>query len=255
MIRRTTVAACHGLRQPPGGRPRGRERSPGALCCRWRQAQALTDCRDRPKTEAAADCDMPLPTAAMTRNRSTSCAEGARNRASSVLTHGRKAHHLRGLMSIFAIPKEEEPVRVRLETGLVLEGHIFLEITPFERSKQQRMASFLEEGGNFFPFLITGAGTTIFINMESVLSVEAGYVEPDPLKHITPMIIEEVTATFTVGGEISGVLLAEVPVEQSRLSDCLNLPYKFLTIRADDIVYYINKKMVQKITSPGKKGG
>ena len=58
---------------------------------------------------------------------------------------------------------------------------------------------------------------------------------------------EEITVVFRTGNEMRGILLAEVPEERSRLSDCLNLPDKFLRIRSKSTLFYINKAAILKV--------
>lgn len=56
-----------------------------------------------------------------------------------------------------------------------------------------------------------------------------------------------VSAVFTDGVAILGALMAEVPVEKTRLSDILNLPAAFLSIKQDHRICYINKHALLKV--------
>ena len=61
------------------------------------------------------------------------------------------------------------------------------------------------------------------------------------------MHIEDITTLFTDGTALSGELLAEVPEEKARLSDCLNLPESFLSVKKEKTVYYLNKSTIQQV--------
>jgi hypothetical protein len=46
--------------------------------------------------------------------------------------------------------------------------------------------------------------------------------------------------------------MAEVPREKNRLSDCLNLPHRFLSVKTGGKILYINKKAIQKVVHDDK---
>jgi hypothetical protein len=66
--------------------------------------------------------------------------------------------------------------------------------------------------------------------------------------HTIPII-----AHFADGATISGDLMAEVPQEKARLSDCLNMSNRFLSVRTSGIMRYINKQALQKVIHADKK--
>jgi hypothetical protein len=55
------------------------------------------------------------------------------------------------------------------------------------------------------------------------------------------------TAVFTDNSRITGLLMAEVPAENARLSDCLNLPSKFLQVKVENRICHINKDALRKV--------
>ena len=154
-----------------------------------------------------------------------------------------------------AVPKDRQDVTVHLSDGGVLEGTIFLEYSQAERTLLQKVTAFLEAGNTFFPLRLTEGGATEFINKKNVRNVELAYsadAEKDSLA-LSLMYQVEVTAIFANGSAISGALLAEVPLEKARLSDCLNLPNRFLSVKVDSKICYINKSALQKVVYPEKK--
>ena len=153
-----------------------------------------------------------------------------------------------------AIPKDRQDVTVHLSGGGVLKGTIFLEYSQAELTLLQKVTAFLEAKNTFFPLRLNEGGATEFINKKNIRSVELAY-SPDAEKDslaLSLMYSVEVTAIFVDDTEISGMLLAEVPLERARLSDCLNLPQQFLSIKVDGKVHYISKNALQKVVHADK---
>jgi len=149
----------------------------------------------------------------------------------------------------FAVPKDRQDVTVRLIGGAVLEGAIFLEYGPVEHTAYQKVGSFLEDGNSFFPLLAAGAASPEFINKKNICTVEFSYQpeqEQDSLA-LSLMHAVDITAIFIDESSVSGALLAEVPVEKARLSDCLNLPGRFLSVKIDGKICYVNKGALRKV--------
>ncbi len=148
----------------------------------------------------------------------------------------------------FAVPKRRQHVVLHLEPALAVKGTIFLEPVHDGVPAYRAVAAFLEDHSRFFPFLLDRTGQTECINKANVLTVEMEH-ETDRDDSSFPLDLlqrEEITVVFRGGNEMRGILLAEVPEERSRLSDCLNLPDKFLTIRSRSAIYYINKGAILK---------
>jgi hypothetical protein len=151
-------------------------------------------------------------------------------------------------MSEFAVPKEKQLVTVYLLGGNQLEGNIFLEFYPDARTLHQKMMAFLENHNDFFP--LSGGGIPEFISKSAIRMVEVHYPEDEDSFNI--MHVELVTVIFRDGTQVSGDLLADVPDQRRRLSDCLNLTGRFLCTRAYGKVCYISKQAILKVISAGK---
>jgi hypothetical protein len=149
----------------------------------------------------------------------------------------------------FAVPKRRQRVVLHLEPDVAEEGTVFLEPMHDGVPAYRAVAAFFEDHSRFFPFLPDRTGQTEFINKTSVLAMEMKY-EADENDSSFPLDLlqrEEITVVFRTGNEMRGILLAEVPEERSRLSDCLNLPDKFLSIKSESTIYYINKAAILKV--------
>ncbi len=153
----------------------------------------------------------------------------------------------------FAVPKDRQEVTVRLETGAALEGEIFLEYISNDTSNHQKVTAFLENDNAFFPLKVHN-GSTEFINKKNVQYVEVIFPENPDVNYFSslPMVSIPVNALFGNGESVSGNLIAEVPAERTRLSDCLNLQTKFLNVKTDSKICYINKDALQKVVHDGK---
>lgn len=153
----------------------------------------------------------------------------------------------------FAVPKDRQDVTVLLDNGQFVEGAIFLEVAQNSLSVHHRMAAFLEDENLFFPLMVKEGGTE-FINKKNIKLVELNYrAELDKVNAaISLMQVVQVTAFFLDGLSLNGSLIAEVPTEKARLSDCLNLATRFLNIRVDGRISYINKDKIRKVVyAPG----
>jgi len=150
--------------------------------------------------------------------------------------------------SEFIVPKEKQLVTLYLLGGDTTEGHIFLEYNPDARSLHQKLMVFLENGTDFFP--LSSGGTPQFISKSAIRMVEVQYPEDEETFDI--MHVELVTVIFRDGSQVSGDLLADVPEQRKRLSDCLNLTGRFLCTRAYGKVCYISKQAILKVTTAEK---
>jgi hypothetical protein len=150
--------------------------------------------------------------------------------------------------SEFTVPKEKQLVTVYLLGGDTIEGNIFLEYNPGVQTLHQKMASFLESQSDFFP--LSGGGTPEFISKSAIRMVEIHYPEDEDAFGI--MHVELVTVIFRDGTQVSGDLLADVPQQRKRLSDCLNLAGRFLITRAYGKICYISKQAILKVTTARK---
>lgn len=144
----------------------------------------------------------------------------------------------------FAVPKEKQKVTVHLAGGETLSGNVFLEYFPEALTLHQKITAFLEDKNEFFPLAVDGDGPQ-FISKRSVRMMEVEY--PQEESTFSLMHIEEITAVFSDGSQVGGMLMADVPAEKARLSDCLNLPGRFLSVRAGGAVLFLNRDSVRKV--------
>lgn len=151
------------------------------------------------------------------------------------------------------VPKDRQDVTVVLASEEVLEGSIFLEFHPEQLTVHHKMVFFLEHDLYFFPLQVKGGGTE-FIHKKNIKQIEVafGTDQETMTAALSLMHLMNVTVVFTDQSLVAGSLMAEVPVEKNRLSDCLNLPDNFLSVKQEDRILYINKEVIRKVIhAPG----
>lgn len=150
----------------------------------------------------------------------------------------------------YAVPTDRQRISAHLDKGKVLTGDIFLESFTQDLSIHQRVTAFLENSNLFFPLKTVEAGKTAFINKYTVGLIEVGISEDPSSEYFSFHLMHSIPVTVELrhGDIINGSLMAEVPEEKARLSDCLNLPNNFLCIKTTDKVFYINMKAIQQVS-------
>jgi hypothetical protein len=149
----------------------------------------------------------------------------------------------------FAVPKDRQEVTVHLDRGVALEGEVFLEYMAADLSVHQKLTLFLENDNMFFPIKVGATGGAEFVNKNNVWTVDVVIPDDPEINFFSHLLMHSipVIAHFADGARISGDLMAEVPKEKARLSDCLNMPNKFLSVKTDGKMRYINKQALQKV--------
>lgn len=155
----------------------------------------------------------------------------------------------------FRVPKEKQPVTVRLKGGAKLDGVIFLEQFPYDMTTYRKVSALLEDESQFFPLLLNASGSVEFINKNNITVLECDYHAGEGNEEflLTQMHIENIVATLNDGSAISGRLMAEVPEDKARLSDCLNLRNTFMILQEDNRIFYLNKNTVQRVVYKNPK--
>jgi len=157
--------------------------------------------------------------------------------------------------TIFAVPKDRQIVVVRLAQGAALTGEIFMESIAEGLSIHQKITSFIENSNTFFPIKLSPEGNTEFINKNMVQFFEVSLPEDPETSYFAHLLMQTIPVMVFLndGSSVSGELMAEVPQEKARLSDCLNLNEKFLPVKSVGRMCYINKHALQKVVHAVKE--
>ncbi|OGW26326.1 MAG: hypothetical protein A2X56_07090 [Nitrospirae bacterium GWC2_57_13] len=141
----------------------------------------------------------------------------------------------------FSVPKDRLRVRMRLRNETAAAGEIFLEHFPGERPVYQRVAALLEDEQSFVPLLEESSGKMLLVNKANIKIVD--FADPgDAGEKMGIMHVEQVEAVFATGDALRGELTADVPDERARLSDCLNQRVRFLLLRSEGAICFVNKE-------------
>lgn len=154
-----------------------------------------------------------------------------------------------GEHTVFTIPKDRQKVTLYLDRGVILQGEIFLDMFAADLSVHQKVSAFFESPVQFFPIQLAQTGDTEFINKSNVGMAEVNVPVEQDTEYFSIRLMHKipVTAMLLHGDEINGDLMAEVPEDRNRLSDCLNLPQRFISLREGAMIHYINKNALRKV--------
>ncbi len=147
-------------------------------------------------------------------------------------------------MPALVVPKDKQAITVHFDNGEQVKGDIFLERVLDVTPMRSRMTVFLENesGNSYFPFRPEN-GFTEFVNKRHIVAIEFACEGQDDALCVSMNI----NAVLMNGGSFTGTLIAEVPTELSRLSDCINQRNQFLTVKIDVSMFFLNKNMIRKV--------
>lgn len=153
-------------------------------------------------------------------------------------------------MKELSIDKNKVQVAVTFTDGSKGKGEIFLAHQAGGHYGGQKVADLLNGDKAFLPISLE-SGAVEFISKSQILTVEGEVVSAEDEEMLSSGLINQIDVTVVTSGNqtIIGTLLAEVPEERSRLSDCLNLPEQFIRLNSESRYLHINKAMIKKITT------
>lgn len=155
-------------------------------------------------------------------------------------------------MKDLSIKKEKIEVIVTFADGAKSKGDIFLAPFSGEHHGHQKVADILNGDKVFLPISMEN-GAVEFISKAQIMTIEGELIADEDKEMLSAGLIQQIDVSVVTSKNqsIIGALLAEAPQERSRLSDCLNMPEKFIRIQAESRYLHINKAMIKKITIRG----
>ena len=153
-------------------------------------------------------------------------------------------------MKELSIDKNKIQVAITFADGSKGKGEIFLARHAGGYYGGQNVADLLNGDKAFLPISLE-SGAVEFISKSQILTIEGELIADDDDEMLSSGLIHQKDVVVVTSGNqtIIGTLLAEVPDERSRLSDCLNLPEKFIRLKSESRYLHINKAMIKKITT------
>jgi len=154
-------------------------------------------------------------------------------------------------MDELSVRKDKATITAIFSDGTKIRGEVFLASYSDKHYGHQKVADILEGEKLFIPVSIREEDRVEFINKNLVMILEGelSSTEDDEKLSIGLYNIEKVRVVFINGEIMEGAMLSEVPRERSRLSDCLNLSGRFISMIKGGRYFYLNKKMVIRVES------
>ena len=153
-------------------------------------------------------------------------------------------------MNDLTIRKDRLQVLVHFTDGSKTAGEVFLAPFSGDHHGHQKVADLLETEDKFFPLSIEG-GDVEFISKSQILMIEGELIGEEDRELLSAGLVHQVDVSVVITDAciIDGTLLAEVPPERSRLSDCLNLSGNYLRLRSENRYIHVNKSFIKKVLS------
>ncbi len=154
-------------------------------------------------------------------------------------------------MSDLSIQKDRATITAIFRDSHKVRGDIFLAAYSASHYGHQKVADLLESNKNFLPILIKEEDRIEFVNKNQLVIVEGELASQEDEEKLSIGLfhIEKVKIYFINDDTMEGAMLSEVPPERSRLSDCLNLPQKFINMIKEGRYLYLNKRLIMKVES------
>ncbi len=158
-------------------------------------------------------------------------------------------------MDDLKIPKNRVKATAYFSDKTKIRGEVFLSSYAFAHEGHQHVGDLLESDKVFIPFLVNDTDQSELVNKEKIMILEGEFTDDSESMGEEERIAMGLLSTYHVrvifhGGErIEGILLAEVQPDASRLSDCLNLPSRFLRFRKGSRFLHLNRDMITRVIS------
>ncbi len=155
-------------------------------------------------------------------------------------------------MGEFAVPQREVEVEVLLRDGRELSGEVYVpETGPY--GEPGHLIDRLNQESEDFLALTVGAHTHL-VHETGILTVTVvdGEVEEQIARQIEDSTRKRqllVKIHLTSGKELIARLTYVQPLEQQRLQDVLNTRRRFIPVRAQDRLVYVNRRQIVSVVS------
>ncbi len=145
------------------------------------------------------------------------------------------------------VPVAALPVEVRHLDGRTVAGRIFVPEVASRHDGPTRPDEWINGVGRFFPFLPNESAQSVLVSKDAVLAIAVPEWADEPdLADAVP--VPSCVISIECGGvSFQGVLTLDLPANQRRVLDYLNLPGEFLTVRAGGRHHLINKRHITRV--------
>ena len=156
-------------------------------------------------------------------------------------------------MSDLSIRKGKANITAIFTDGTKIRGEVFLASYSETHYGHQKVSDIIEGKKLFIPVSMKEENRVEFLNRDQIMILEGELSSPEDEEKLAIGLyhIEKVRVIFINGETMEGAMISEAPPERSRLSDCLNLPNRFISMIKGGRYFYLNKKMVVRVESMG----
>lgn len=132
--------------------------------------------------------------------------------------------------------------------GRRFRGRIFLPIAAHDHAGSMRAEEWMNDGVEFFPFLLDEAGAPVLLNKREIVAVTvpASADRDETLEAVHP---PERRLRLECGARrFDGVIAIDMPENHARVLDYLNRPGAFLTLRDGERHHLVAKARITRVT-------
>jgi len=154
-------------------------------------------------------------------------------------------------MSDLSIRKDRANITAVFPDGTKIRGEVFLDSYSSKHHGHQKVADLLEDEKSFIPVSIKEEDRVEFLNRDQIMILEGELSNEEDEEKLSIGLynIAKVKVVFINAEIMEGAMISEVPPERSRLSDCLNLPDRFISMIKGGRYFYLNKTNVVRVES------
>ena len=154
-------------------------------------------------------------------------------------------------MSDLSIRKNKANITAVFSDGTKIRGEVFLAAFSETHYGHQKVSDILEGENLFIPVFIKEEERVQFLSRDQIMILEGELSSPEDEEKLAIGLyhIEKVRVIFTNGDNMEGAMISEAPPERSRISDCLNLPERFINMIKGGRYFYLNKKSIVRVES------
>lgn len=148
----------------------------------------------------------------------------------------------------FKVPTLALSAEATLADGRRFRGRIFLPTTAHDHAGSMRAEEWMNDGIDFFPFLLDDAAAPVLLNKREVvaLTVPASADRDTTLDAVSPP--QRRLALECGGRRFEGTIVIDMPENHRRVLDYLNRPGAFLTLREGERHHLVAKSRITRVT-------
>lgn len=151
------------------------------------------------------------------------------------------------------VPTIALPAEVLDADGRTIRGRIFVPAAAHTHEGAMRAEEWMNEPGEFFPFLPDDSREPVLLNRHEILVVTVpAHADAGGALEGTPL--PERKVVIECGGRLlGGTLIIDMPEEQSRVLDYLNRPGRFVTLRDGARHHLVQKNRITRVQETRKE--